>query len=209
MGRDREFGLYASRIILSPSIVYNCAMSPRVASSPLAWLLATFSLLVAGLQLLFFVPLITAGRSLDFVFFRVDALNLAFGATWMLALGLGLPALAARARLSIRLMAICSLFSLGLLVLSYAREPLLYLVAWEFVGLGPLAFPGRDGLARFLAPRSTLGTSAWIALSGSAAARPDGAVRATSWWRRYALAPSCDSSVSTNGGCASHVLAFP
>jgi hypothetical protein len=119
-----------------PSFDYNCAMTLRMASSPLVWLLAVFNLLLAALQLLFFVPMVVGGRSLDLVFFRVDALNFAFGVVWALALGLGLPALMARTGLSsIRLTALLSLFSVGLLGLAYAREPLVFLVGWEIAGL--------------------------------------------------------------------------
>jgi hypothetical protein len=111
-------------------------MTPRMASPPFVWLLAVFNLLAAGLQLLFFVPVVVGGRSLDFTFFRVDALNLAFGVVWTLAFGLGLPALTAHVgSLSIRLTTIFSLFPLGLLALIYARDPLLFLVGWEIAGL--------------------------------------------------------------------------
>src|SRR5947208_2054453 len=110
-------------------------MTPRMAFSPLLWLLACFNLLLAALQVPLFVA-VAGGHAIDWTFFRADALNVAFAVAWTLALGLALPALAGSGtRLSPRLAAYLCLFSLGLLGMAYAREPLVFLIAWEIAGL--------------------------------------------------------------------------
>src|SRR5258708_35124641 len=103
-------------------------MTRLVARPSLVWLLGGFYLLLAGLQALLFAPSVNGGRSLDFLPFRVDALNLAFGVAWTLALGLGLPALLDDRRMSGRAAGILFIFSVGLLDLAYAREPLVFLI---------------------------------------------------------------------------------
>jgi hypothetical protein len=110
-------------------------MTRLVALPLLVRLLAGFYLLLAGIQVLLFAPAVSGGRSLDFLTFRVDALSLAFGAVWTLALGLGLLALVEARQLAGRAAGILFIFSAGLLDLAYTREPLLFLVGWEIAGL--------------------------------------------------------------------------
>jgi len=132
-------------------------MTPRMAPQPSIRPVAGFCLLLAALQLLL-VPQVLGGRALDFVLFRVDALSLAFGVAWTLALGLAgirngydegrrtkdegriteigptttfrIPNSAFRIRGGLYL-----LFTIGLLGMAYAREPLVLLAGWEVAGL--------------------------------------------------------------------------
>src|SRR5215213_4199902 len=125
-------------------------MTPRTAFSPLLWLPACFNLLLAALQVFLLVAVVGGGRSVDSTFFRVDALNVTFGVAWTLALGLGLSSAlpVAGIRPSPRLVAYLCLFFLALLALAYAREPILFVIAWEIVGLAlwlslrEMAWPG-------------------------------------------------------------------
>ncbi len=110
-------------------------MTRLVAWPPLVRLLAGFYLLLAGLQVLLLAPVVGGGRSLDFLVFRADALSVAFGVAWMLCLGLSLPNLVDARQLSGRTAGIIFIFSVGLLALAYAREPLVFLVGWEIAGL--------------------------------------------------------------------------
>lgn len=111
-------------------------MTPRMAYSPLLWALACFNLLLAALQLPLFIA-VAGGHAIDWTFFRADALNVAFGLLWTLALAIGLstPLRERGDRASPRLLALLALFSLALLGLAYAREPFAFLVAWEIAGL--------------------------------------------------------------------------
>jgi hypothetical protein len=95
-------------------------------------LLVAFDLLLAALQLILLIPIVSGGRSLDFYLFRADALNLAFGAVLTLSLGIGISMLSSLSRLHA---ACLVLFSLSALALAYAREPLVFVVAWELAGL--------------------------------------------------------------------------
>lgn len=110
-------------------------MTERTPSQRLLWLVIGFHPLIAGLQLAIFATAVSGGRSFDFLAYRVDGLNLAFGVGWILALGLGLPTVAANAKLTWKqALYLCS-FSVGLLNMAYAREPLLFVFGWEVVGL--------------------------------------------------------------------------
>ncbi|MEO8286725.1 MAG: hypothetical protein ABI670_09850 [Chloroflexota bacterium] len=100
------------------------------------------NLLLAGLQLFVFAPLVGGGRSLDVslwpgdLLFRADALNVAFGVAWTLTLALGLPVFAGPHNpVSMKQAGLFGLTSIGLLVMAYARQPLLFLLGWEVVGL--------------------------------------------------------------------------
>jgi hypothetical protein len=122
-------------------------MTSRAASTTLVPLVVAFNLLLAALQLLFLVPVVSGGRSLDLYLFRADALNLAFGASVALALGIGAAILAS---LRPRQAACLILFSLSALALAYARDPLAFILAWELAGLAlwlPLLdMPHRAGI---------------------------------------------------------------
>jgi hypothetical protein len=97
------------------------------------------NLAVAGLQLLFFLPVVDGGRTLDVALwagrpplFRVDRLSLLFGVAW--AVALALATLAAQA--NGKRWAWMWLVTLGLLGAAYAREPVLFYVGWEVAGVG-------------------------------------------------------------------------
>jgi len=123
-------------------------MTPRMAPQPFIRLLAGFYLLLAALQLVLFLPQVSGGRALDFTLFRVDALGLAFGVAWSLALGMRnvedegrrTKDEGARAETgpngTFRIQGgLTLLFTAGLLAMAYAREPLVLLVGWEIAGL--------------------------------------------------------------------------
>ena len=108
---------------------------------------------------LLLIPQVLGGRAIDFALFRVDALSLALGVVWTLALGLaGMrnrddegrrtkdegsePSIAKEATTEIgpnqtfRIQpGFYVLFTLGPLGMAYAREPLVLLVGWEVAGL--------------------------------------------------------------------------
>jgi hypothetical protein len=94
---------------------------------------------LALLQLLLFLPIVAGGRSLDLVswpgalgpLFRVDSLSLLFGVGW--AAGIALTVATTSDRLQI---GFPSLMTASLLIMAYAREPLVLYVGWEVAGLG-------------------------------------------------------------------------
>src|SRR5438477_12592813 len=91
------------------------------------------NLAVAVLQLLFFVPILAGGGSLDILvggpfLFRVDGLSLSFGVLWTVALACLLLA-------GIGSGVQGALMAVGLLLIAYAREPLMLLAGWEITGL--------------------------------------------------------------------------
>ncbi len=103
-------------------------------------------LVIAALQLIFFLPLIAGNQAVDVAFWnggpillRVDGLSLIFGVIWSLALaglifGSGADA-KDRGLLS-------SLILLGLLGMAYSRDPLIFVASWELAGLALWLGPG-------------------------------------------------------------------
>jgi hypothetical protein len=98
-----------------------------MAPQPSIRLRAGFCLLLAALQLLL-VPQVLGGHALDFALFRVDALSLAFGVAWTLALGIWSSTFRIQWGLFL-------LFTAGLFGIAYSREPVVLLVGWEMAGL--------------------------------------------------------------------------
>ena len=99
--------------------------------------LAGCNLAVAGLQLLFFLPVVEGGRALDVALWsggplllRVDRLSLLFGVVWAVALALAALAIEGNDKRW------AWLVTLGLLGAAYAREPVLFYMGWEVAGLG-------------------------------------------------------------------------
>ncbi|HEX9988403.1 MAG TPA: hypothetical protein VGE45_07995 [Chloroflexia bacterium] len=115
-----------------------------LASSPL-WIAALANLAPALLQLLFFFPIVSEGRSLDLPLwpgagfgplFRVDGLSLIFGVAWTLSAALAATSLRYTARNRLLLNVLACLISAGLLLVAYARHPLVLYLGWEVAGLG-------------------------------------------------------------------------
>lgn len=108
---------------------------------------------VAGLQLLFFLPVVEGGSALDVaawsggpLLLRVDRLSLLFGVVWAVALALAVPAVEGSDKRW------AWLVTLGLLGAAYAREPILFYLGWEVAGLGvwlsaPIGEGGRAKVA--------------------------------------------------------------
>jgi hypothetical protein len=99
--------------------------------------LAGCNLAVAGLQLLFFLPVVEGGRALDVALWgggplllRVDRLSLLFGVVWAVALAVAALVVEGNDKRW------AWLVTLGLLGAAYAREPILFYTGWEVAALG-------------------------------------------------------------------------
>src|SRR3954468_2819186 len=88
----------------------------------LMWLPPALNLALAALQILYLGPVLAA-----------DALSLALGVTWSLAIAIAWPSLSPGNR---RLGAGYLLMSTGPLLMAYSRDLLLLYLGWEVVGLG-------------------------------------------------------------------------
>jgi hypothetical protein len=118
---------------------------PTLAAPPL-WIAALANLALALLQLLLFFPTVSEGRSLDLPLwpgadfeplFRVDGLTLIFGVAWALAAALASTSLRHVADRTWPLLnVLVCLISAGLLLIAYARHPLVLYLGWEVAGLG-------------------------------------------------------------------------
>ncbi|HET6262883.1 MAG TPA: hypothetical protein VFG99_11695, partial [Chloroflexia bacterium] len=135
-------------ITLRRAVWHNGRMKPNdngtLATLPL-WIAALANLALALLQLLFFFPVVSEGRSLDLLtwpgasiasLFRVDGLSLIFGVAWTLAAALAATSLRHAGRTWAFLNVLVCLFSVGLLLVAYARHPLVLYLGWEVAGLG-------------------------------------------------------------------------
>lgn len=89
--------------------------------------------MLALVQAVVLGPLVAGGRGMDMLpafaggLYRVDALGVVLGVTWVLAVGLGWPRNAGWVP--------ALLLVIGLLHVAYAREPLLLYLGWELAGL--------------------------------------------------------------------------
>ncbi|HYP41369.1 MAG TPA: hypothetical protein VEX13_13500 [Chloroflexia bacterium] len=114
-------------------------------AAPPMWIAALANLALALLQLLLFFPIVSEGRSLDLPIwpsayfeplFRVDGLSLTFGVAWALAAALAATSLRHAERAWPLLNVLACLISVGLLLVAYARHPLVLYLGWETAGLG-------------------------------------------------------------------------
>ncbi|HST06037.1 MAG TPA: hypothetical protein VLQ48_15065 [Chloroflexia bacterium] len=133
--------------------------------------------LAAGLQLLFFLPVVGEGRTLDVALwaggpplFRVDGLSLTFGVAWMVALAFAAGTIQSKDRR----WAWIGLVPAGLLVSAYAREPVLFYAGWEMAGLGVWLSVSRPKPAKLAAMIHGPGLAllAAIAVGGAGAFAP-------------------------------------
>jgi hypothetical protein len=133
---------------LRRAVWHNGRMKPNdngTLATPPLWIAALANLALALLQLLFFFPVVSEGRSLELPLwpgasieplFRVDGLSLTFGVAWALAAALAATSLRHAGRTWAFLNVLACLISIGLLLVAYARHPLVLYLGWEVAGLG-------------------------------------------------------------------------
>jgi hypothetical protein len=111
-------------------------------------------LVLAGLQLVLFLPLVVGNRAVDAGMFRVDALSVAFGVLWCVVLGVMAFGVDGDANGWVLPVVVVGV---GLVGMAYAREPEVLAVGWIMTGLGAWLVGGSRGkrewvMLAFIAP---------------------------------------------------------